>query len=186
VVRIHGVEDETVITFDPPSVHKPLSVGRGEAISMDLSSDGDATQDFVVSSSVPFGVTQYMVGRQAGSQLPPGPDSDMTDPSQTVLVPVSRFLKRYYIAVPPGFQDHRIDVIASTGSEVTWNDDVIPSSEFHAVGASGFSVARLSGVEPGKRHVLRSDSSFGVQVYGFGRYTSWMTPGGLETRRHSH
>lgn len=185
LVRIHGVEDETVITFDPPAAHKSISIHRGEAVDLDLPKDGESAQDFLVSSTKTFGVTQYMVGNRADPYAPSAPGADLGDPSQTFAVPVSRYLKRYHVAVPPGFNEHRIDVIASTGADVLLNEEPIPSAEFRAIGASGLSVARIVSVEPGKRYELRSDKAFGVQVYGFGKFTGWMAPGGIEMRSSS-
>ena len=185
LVRIHGIEDETIIAFDPPTAHKSISIHRGETVDLDLPKDGEPAQDFLVSSTNTFGVTQYMVGNRAEPYAPSAPGADLGDPSQTFAVPVSRYLKRYHIAVPPGFSEHRIDVIASTGSDVLLNDEPIPSEQFRAIGASGLSVARIVGVEPGKRHELRSDKAFGVQVYGFGKFTAWMVPGGIEMRSSS-
>jgi hypothetical protein len=185
LVRIHGIEDETVIAFDPPTAHKSISIHRGETVDLDLPKDGEPAQDFLVSSTKPFGVTQYMIGNRAEPYTPSAPGADLGDPSQTFAVPVSRYLKRYFVAVPPGFTEHRIDLIASTGSDVLLNNEPIASEQFRAIGASGLSVARIVGVEPGKRYELRSDKAFGVQVYGFGKFTGWMVPGGIEMRSSS-
>jgi hypothetical protein len=85
------------------------------------------------------------------------------------------------IAVPSGFTHHQLDIVAATGVEVYLNDEPIASDSFQAVGASGFSVARL-GAPALTRLELRSDKPFGLQLYGFGKFTSYMAPGGVDMR----
>jgi hypothetical protein len=50
------------------------------------------------------------------------------------------------------------------------------------VGSSGFSVARheLSLVDV---HKMTSSTPFGIVVYGYGKDTSYMYPGGLDLKR---
>lgn len=185
VVRIHGVEDGTVVEFDPPGVHAPVTLDRGEVVDLDLPKEPEpesGSADFLVSSTHVFGVTQYMVGNQAEPYDPYAEGADLGDPSQTFVVPTSRYLKRYAVALAPGFEQHRVDVTAATGAEVLLNDEPIPSESFTAIGASGMSVARVTGLDAGTRHVLRSDKPFGVQIRGFGQFTSYMVPGGVDLR----
>ena len=185
VVRVHGLTEGTVVTFDPSTVHKPVTLTAGETLEMEVEPtlEGDGfPSDFLVTSDQVFAITQYMVGHGVQPYVPDIPGADMSDPSQTVLVPTSRFVKSYALALPPGFDEHRITIAASTGSEVRVNDEPIASSQFTAVGASGLSVARLAGLAGGKRYVLTGDSAFGVQVFGYGKLTSYMFPGGMDLR----
>ena len=185
VVRIHGVEDDTVVEFDPAGVHAAVTLNRGEVVDLDLPKDAEPTPesaDFLLSSTRVFGVTQYMVGNQAEPYDPYATDADLGDPSQTFVVPTSRYLKRYEVALAPGFEQHRLDIMAATGAEVLLDDEPISSESFQAIGASGMSVTRVTGLEAGTRHVLRSDQPFGVQIRGFGPFTSYMVPGGVDLR----
>jgi IgGFc binding protein len=187
IVRIHGIEDETLIEFDPSTVHKSITVNQGEVVELDLLKDAsdETSPDFLVSSAKRFGVTQYMVGNQADPYDPYATGADLGDPSQTFVVPTSRYLKRYVIALPPGFDEHQVAIMAATGAEVFVDDEAVPSTELRAIGASGLSVARLGALNPSERHELRSDKPFGVQVYGFGKFTSYMVPGGIDLRAAS-
>ena len=72
--------------------------------------------------------------------------------------------------------------MAATGAEVFVDDEPVPSTELRAVGSSGLSVTRLGDLAASQRHELRSDKPFGVQVYGFGKFTSYMVPGGIDLR----
>ncbi|HQK17430.1 MAG TPA: IgGFc-binding protein, partial [Polyangiaceae bacterium] len=182
MVRIHGLVDDTLVSFDPPSAYQSIRVRRGETVDLDLPKEQSSAREFMVSSTHPIGVTQYMVGNLAEPYQAQAAGINLGDPSQTFVVPVSRYLKRYFLAVPTGFEQHRVDIVASTGSEVYFDGRLISPESFRAVGASGFSVARLEHLEPGKRHEIRGEKALGVQVYGFGPYTSWMAPGGIELR----
>ncbi|PIE05525.1 MAG: hypothetical protein CSA75_04290, partial [Sorangium cellulosum] len=182
ILRIHGIKDETLVEFDPSSVHSAITVNQGEVVELDLQAEGEETHDYVVSSNRVFGVTQYMVGHRAEPYSPDLPNADYGDPSQTLVIPTSRYLKRYMFALPPGFEHHRVDVIAATGAEVMLDEQVVDPSSFTAIGASGLSVARLENPEPGVRHELRSEKAFGLQVSGFGKFTSYSVPGGIDLR----
>ncbi len=181
IVRIHGIEDETLVVFDPAGAHKPVTVNRGEVLDLDLPKESSQPSDFLASSTKTFGMTQYMVGNRADPYAPSAPNADFGDPSQTFVVPVSRYLRRYVLAVPPGFVHHQIDIMAATGAEVLVNDVPVASNAFQAIGASGLSVARV-GAAPHERLELRSDKPFGIQMYGFGKFTSYMVPGGIDMR----
>lgn len=181
IVRLHGIEDETLVVFDPPGAHKSVTVNRGEVLDLDLPKESSEAADFLASSTKPFGVTQYMVGNRADPYAPSAPNADFGDPAQTLVVPVSRYLRRYVLAAPPGFSHHQLDIMAATGAQVLVNEVPIASDAFQAIGASGLSVARV-GATPGTRLELRSDQPFGVQMYGFGKFTSYMVPGGIDMR----
>jgi hypothetical protein len=185
VVRVHGLTEGTVVTFDPSTVHKPVTLTAGEALEIAVeptSDDEGPPADFLVTSDQVFAVTQYMVGHGVPPYEPNHPGADLSDPSQTVVIPTSRFVTSYALALPPGFEEHHITVVASTGSEVRLNDEPLASSQFTAVGASGLSVARLTGLSGGKRYVLTGSTAFGVQVFGYGKLTSYMFPGGVDLR----
>ena len=180
VLRAHGIKDATIITFDPPDVLKPVTVKKGESLDIVVPYASRMPTAFIVSSNRPFGLTQYLTGNAFGAPTGPG-FANYGDPSQTVVVPVSRYLRHYVFAVPQGFARNRVDVVASTGSEVFFNNELVPLQEFEAVGASGLSVARLKAAA-GARVELRCEQPMGVQMYGFGLQTSYVVPGGIDLR----
>jgi hypothetical protein len=52
-----------------------------------------------------------------------------------------------------------------------------------AIGGTGFGVARVEVSNQGDgTHALSGDQKFGVQVYGYGQYTSYWYPGGLDLK----
>ena len=69
-----------------------------------------------------------------------------------------------------------LNVTAAAGQEVMV--DGVAVTGWRAVGSSGMQTARLE-IRPGVHQVL-STSPFGIVVYGFGSYTSYIYPGGLD------
>jgi hypothetical protein len=65
---------------------------------------------------------------------------------------------------------------APTGATVMLDGNAVTG--FQPVGSSGFSVARVS--ITGGQHTIVGSQAFGIVVYGFGRFTSYMYPGGLD------
>ncbi len=175
IVRIHSIEDTTSLTFEPPSVHATVTLAAGETL------DVDSKLDFEVSSAKVFGVTQYMVGRGGGALPYDGAGVGDGDPSQSVSIARSRYLEKYAFATPLGFDDIAINVIAPTGSAVRLDDAPLDPQDFSAIGSSGFSVARIA-LEPGKRYTLIGDQPFSAQLYGYGAFTSFMAPVGMDLR----
>ena len=51
---------------------------------------------------------------------------------------------------------------------------------FQAIGNTGYSVARVTLSNAGDgNHTVTGDQAFGISVYGYGQYTSYWYPGGL-------
>ena len=172
LLRVHAVADKTFVNFDPSSVQKPVTLNAGE--SFELTTDADV----FIHSTEPFALTQYLVGH---AEVPASGSTPLGDPSQTVVVPTSRFLRTYAFATPPGYETQGLVVIASTGTEVRVNDKPVAFDQFEAVGASGMSVARVT-VHPNTRYRVEGDQPLGLQLYGFGEFTSFMLPLGIDLR----
>ena len=58
-----------------------------------------------------------------------------------------------------------------------FNDTTTPSKTV-AVGSTGYGVARV--MISGGAHAISGTAEFGIVVYGFGEFTSYMYPGGLD------
>ena len=66
---------------------------------------------------------------------------------------------------------------------VLLDGEALPESEFTEIGTTGHRVARHR--LPADREVFRIHGSepFGIVVYGYGAFTSYMYPGGLDLRK---
>jgi hypothetical protein len=100
-----------------------------------------------------------------------------------MAVATPQFRTGYQFIAPPSYSENWVNVIAPTGAAVTVDGATV--SGFTAIGASGYSVARVSlctGSCSGV-HTASGASPFGIEVYGYGVYTSYMYPGGLNLTR---
>jgi hypothetical protein len=58
--------------------------------------------------------------------------------------------------------------------------DGMPVTVSTAIGGSGFGIVRQQlGTGANGTHTATSDTPFGISVYGYGQYTSYWYPGGL-------
>ncbi|MFO1502083.1 MAG: tandem-95 repeat protein [Verrucomicrobiota bacterium] len=98
-----------------------------------------------------------------------------------VTVPPTRFYSRDHMicTAPNTFSNHFVNVVAPTSvvGALTLDGAPVPAGAYAAIGASGFSLARLP-VSAGQ-HTLSAAQPFGTIVYGFGLYESYAWPGGL-------
>ncbi len=170
VVRIEAVDADTHVTLDPAV--KPAATLQPGSAPLELD---NVTQDFRVTADKPILITQYMEGQTA---VPSGSG----DPSMAVVVPTEQYRTKYLFIASSTYDTNFVNVVAPSGSTVTLDGTAIPASEYSVIGTSGFSVARhkLSQTEV---HSIESSQQFGIVVYGYGRYTSYMYPGGLDLKR---
>jgi len=172
-VKLIGVTNGTHVTFDPSTVSAPLVLNAGTVITL----PSLATPFHVYSTDAPelsFLVAQYM---QGGTEF--GGLSDSGDPSESVAVATAQFRSDYQFVAPTSYTENWVNVIAPTGATVTVDGAAVTG--FVAIGAaSGYALAHasLSTANNGV-HVATSTLPFGIQVYGYGTYTSYMYPGGL-------
>ena len=71
--------------------------------------------------------------------------------------------------------------VVTTSLAAPWDSftlDGVPVSGFSGIGGSGYGVARVE--IPGGSHEIASTDEFGITCYGYGNYTSYMYPGGLD------
>jgi len=100
------------------------------------------------------------------------------DPAMTIAVPIDQYRTEIAFHAPVNYESNFANLTAPMGSSVSL--DGAPVNGFTPIGASGYGVARvqLSNAGDGD-HVITGNMPFGVQVYGYGQYTSYWYPGGL-------
>jgi hypothetical protein len=165
ILRVLSSADANRITF-APGVAEPVTLGRGEFIELELD------RHVVVSGTKPIAVAQYLEGQTGGL---------VGDPSLSLGIPTGQFRSSYHFLSPDTYTINYLNVIARTGSDVLLDGSRITSWE--PVEGSAYSVATVDLAEAGP-HVLESDrsGSIGVVLYGYGDYTSYMLPGGLDLK----
>ena len=102
------------------------------------------------------------------------------DPAMTLAVPVEQFRTSYAFHAPTTYTSNYVDVTAPAGTTVMLDGTVVP---FTAIGTTGYAVGRVRSLNAGPandgNHTITGDHGFGISVYGYGQYTSYWYPGGL-------
>ncbi|HEY8040231.1 MAG TPA: IgGFc-binding protein [Polyangiaceae bacterium] len=172
-VKIVGTQNGTTLTYDPPQAGAPASLGAGQ------SSFFHSTSHFHVVASHPVLVGQFMESEQNFAQT-----ATSGDPALSAAVATGQFRGSYQFVAPANYQQNWVNVIAPAGAQVSVDGTAVGG--FAAIGSSGYGVAYVplcannscSGV-----HTASGNVAFGIEVYGYGSYTSYMYPGGLNLAR---
>jgi IgGFc binding protein len=170
VVRVAAVYPNTRVTFDPPIAPETMLGPDDAPLQVN-----DVTSDVRIRGDKALLVAQYM---QGSSSVPSGSG----DPSMSLAIPTAQFRTSYVFLASATYDTNFVNVTAPAGADVTLDGAPIAKSEFHAIGASGFSVARHE-LASTDFHEIASSVPFGIVVYGYGKDTSYMYPGGLDLKR---
>lgn len=167
VVRIHGNVDGTVLTYPGGApANAPTSINAGQVVDM-----GVVSQDFEVVGDHEFAVAMFQVGAdQTGAQ--------QGDPAQSIATAVEQYRVKYVFLAPFDYDVNYADIVMPMEANVTIDGQPISAAPTPI--SSGFGIARvvLDDTNNGQ-HVLLSDLPVGIQVSGYGLYTSFQYPGGL-------
>lgn len=171
VIRIISGSDANRIHFDP-AVRPDLTLARGQM------TEFEARSDFRVVGSTPLLVAQFLVGQDYAGLFSAG-EQGLGDPSLSLAIPIEQYRTSYSILVPETYPLNMINITAQGGQPVEL--DGRPVVGFTPVPGTGMATARIE-VSRGQHH-LDAQMPFGVVSYGFGAYTSYMYPAGLDLKR---
>ncbi len=177
LVRIYGDFDGTTLTYAPSTPPGcPATLRAGQVVEC-----GIVTMDFEVKGSQPFGVGSFM---ESGTIVDPNdPDGSEGDPSESFTTAVEQYRTKYVFLAPDDYDFSFGDVVAPTGTSLHLDGAAVTATG-KALGKSGFEVFRLPlGAGQAGAHVLTSTKPVGLQVMGYGRYTSYQYPGGLNLQQ---
>ena len=167
-IRIVSTEPGTNLTFDPaiPGFGTSATMGvQGDLLQMPRISG-----DYSIISDKKIVVSEFMEGQNIGG--------NEGDPAMVSSVPTGQYRTEYIFHAPTNYTTNYVNVTAPTGAMVTL--DGTPVTGFTAIGASGFGVARVVlGAGVNGNHTITGDRPFGITVYGYGQFTSYWYPGGL-------
>jgi hypothetical protein len=174
LVRIYGGFDGTTLTYAPSAPPGcPTTINAGQVVEC-----GIVTQDFEVTGSQPFVVGSFM---ESGTIV--DPTNGEGDPSQSFMVAVEQYRTKYVFLAPEDYDYNYADIAAPSGASLTLDGGPVSASGT-ALGATGYSIYRVPlGVGQGGAHVLTSSKPVGLQVLGYGLYTSYQYPGGLDLQQ---
>jgi hypothetical protein len=182
VVRIYGNVDNTTLTYEPSAPAAcPTTINAGQ-----VATCGVVAQDFEVKGSgCASPPCSFAVGifTQGASVVDPTtqPPNQQGDPDQSLPAAVKQYRTKYVFLAPTDYEDNYAVVIAPTGTSVTLDGAPVTATPT-AIGTTGFGILRLT-LQAGNNagaHVLTASNPVGLQVMGYGSYTSYMYPGGLD------
>jgi hypothetical protein len=186
VVRIAAVQPNTKIEFEP-ALSPAITLGPDDApfeLKVGSYTPGAAGQrgtemppvDLHVSADKPISIVQYMQGQ---TSVPSGSG----DPSMALVVPTAQYRSEYVFTASPTYDSNFINVIAPIGTAIML-DDAPLDGDASDIGMGDYHVVRKRLPTGGSGiHRVAGDAAFGLVVYGYGRYTSYMYPGGLDLKR---
>ncbi len=173
IVRIYGNFDGTTLQYPagmPPGA--PTTINASQVVDL-----GVVLDDFEIIGDNSFAVGSFMLG---GTIQDPGA-TGRGDPSQSQMIAVDQYRTKYVFLAPDDYDQNWVDIVQPVGATVTLDGNVIGPPT--PIGGSGFGTARV-GLGPGNNgaHVLTSTEPVGIQVVGFGNFTSYQFPGGSDLR----
>jgi hypothetical protein len=184
VVRLYGNEDGTNLTYNPSAPSGcPATINAGQMVECKIGSVsflGKLTSnDLEVTGDKEFGVALFQEGADAYGGFIGGTGEG--DPSETVIASVEQFRLKYLFLAPTDYDESYADIVGTSDSAPVL-DGVAVTAKFNAVGSGSYGVWRVtlnSGPKSDGAHTLTSTKPVGLQVVGYGQYTSYQYPGGL-------
>jgi hypothetical protein len=173
VVRFVGNRDGTTLTYTPGAPGCPPTLNAGQ-----VAECGPLSIDFLVEGTNEFALSSYMVGSSVYDPIGFDPRGD---PSETTYGSTEQARISYLFLAP---DDYDVNYAVVTGpSAANPQIDGAPLSGFTNVGG-GLGVWRVKlGEGKSGAHRLTSDQGVGLQVMGYGSYTSYQYPGGLNLKQ---
>ncbi|MEO8844889.1 MAG: IgGFc-binding protein [Kofleriaceae bacterium] len=168
VVRIIATQAGTTLTYNPPQAGAPASIANAGDYVQIL----NTAASFEITASAKVLVAQYMEGQDAGGNT--------GDPAMALAVPVEQFRTSYLFHAPVTYDSNYVDVTAPSGANIMLDGTAVTLTP---IGTTGFSLGRVKSLGTGPAndgsHSITGDLAFGITVYGYGTYTSYWYPGGL-------
>ena len=173
LVRVIATAPNTMLTYDPPQPGAPTTIAQmGDFIQLPSSPNR-----YMITSNEKILVASYMTGQDAGGNT--------GDPAMSLAVPVEQYRTTYAFHAPTNYESNYVDVTAPMGANITLDGAPVPT--LVSIGGTGFGLSRVFPLTNGPagdgNHQIVGDMPFGITVYGYGQWTSYWYPGGLDLGR---
>lgn len=172
VVKLVGNVDGTKLTYGgSPPAGAPATINAGEIVDL-----GVVKGDFEITGDHELTVATFQLGAGPLSGARQG------DPSLSMASSVEQYRLKYVFLAPDDYDTSWADVIQPMDATLTL--DGAPVSAKPTAISTGYGVTRIK-LGPGNKgaHVLIASAPVGLQVQGYGAYTSYQYPGGLNLGR---
>jgi IgGFc binding protein len=193
VVRFYGNVDGTTLTYSPTQpAGCPSTLNAGQVVQCTGTPSCPFTDDtgkkqtascvtdtFEVVGSHEFAVASFMLGGSVVDREDSAQNSQ-GDPSMSPMVATEQYRKSYIFLAPTDYDESFTDVVIPKGTSLTLDGYPVDSTPTDVNGS--WSVVRIELTNTGEdgAHVLTGTKPFGVQVIGYGAYTSYQYPAGLD------
>jgi hypothetical protein len=173
---MYGNVDGTKLTYAPSTPGGcPATLDAGEVVDC-----GVVETDFEVTGSSEFAVGTFMLG---GTMV--DPSGGLGDPSESMIASVEQYRTKYVFLAPNDYDESFIDVIAPSGADLVLDKATVDFGSRSPI-ADGYDVWRVGLLQSSNgAHTLESSTPVGIQVLGYGLYTSYQYPGGLNLKHIS-
>jgi hypothetical protein len=172
VVRLVGNVDGTKLTYKPSApASAPTSLDAGQVVDL-----GVVTDDFEVIGTAEFAVVTVQQGGTVVDAL-----SLRGDPSLSVIPSIEQWRTKYVFLAPDDYEVNYVDIAARKGTTITLDGTAVSDvgSDLSGTEYTIYRVKLDTGPSMVGAHVLESDKPIGIQVLGYGEFTSYQYPGGL-------
>ncbi len=173
IVRLFGNVDGTTLTYSPSKPFgAPDVINAGDVFDLDI-----VHENFEISGDHEFAVASFQLG---GSVVDPiSPQAEQKgDPAQSLMTAVEQYRTKYVFLAPDDYLVSYVDIVAPSGAQIQLDNQPVSAGSDPL--SNGYSVLRAK-LGPGVNgaHLLTSSEAVGIQVVGYGFYTSYQYPGGL-------
>ncbi len=175
VVRIYGNVDGTQLSYpggNPPNA--PLSINAGQVFEL-----GVVKTPFEVLGDHEFAVGSFQLGAEI---VDPGAAQQAKgDPAQSNVIAVEQFRTKYVFLAPNDYDISVVDIVQPMSAKI--NLDGMDVAQQPVAISSNYGINRVT-LGPGNNgaHVLLATEAVGIQVVGYGSYTSYQYPGGMNLK----
>ena len=179
VIRVLAAENGVQVAFNP-AIENPATLNAGEYIEF-MPEPGI---HFEINATGPIMVGKFTVGQNYWTTS----FDKSGDPAFSQVVPVEQYRAEYTFATPSSFTVNYVNVIAeipvNSSEYISCDGVVIGTQQYIPIGSTGWGVAQIDITSTGNNggHIIIAPNAaikFGIEVYGFAQYTSYLYPGGL-------
>ncbi len=170
-VRLVGNFDGTSLTYNPSVPGAPATLNAGQVVDI-----GPTSTDFEVTGDHEFAVETIM---QGGSVVDPNATVSRGDPSESLFFAVEQYRTGYLFLAPSDYDINYVVIVAPTSAKLMLDGAAVTATPT-PIGSTTYGTFRVpitAGSSSGA-HTLTSDVPMGIQVLGYGQYTSYQYPGG--------
>jgi hypothetical protein len=175
IVRLYGNVNGTTLTYTgtkPASA--PNTINAGQVVDL-----GKVTADFQVTGDNAFGVGSFML---SASVIDPSGSPQQGDPSQSMVVATEQYRTKYVFLAPSDYTTSYVDIVSPSGNTVELDGAAVTTAPVAIAGTSWVVYRVKLGAGNQGAHSIKATQPVGIQVMGYGDYTSYQYPGGLDLK----